>query len=241
MDQPINPIIMKTKSLLIALVISITVLNCSKNVKFTQEFKNQTSGKYLFNADDIIEVYYKDNDLFLKWRGGEMESVVTGENEFFIADMYKKLHFVEKPSTQERYLSILQESNIDSITYDYLKVADTYKAPSTYLEEKNYEKALEGFLKIKEQDSTSEFIQQYKFNRIGYKKMAEKEYEDAIAIFEMNTILHPTKHNVYDSLGQAYLVTGDSLRAYTNYKKTLELNSRNNRARDFIEAYEASN
>ncbi|MCC1484869.1 tetratricopeptide repeat protein [Winogradskyella immobilis] len=229
---------MKTQSFLTSFLLALIMLSCN-SVEFTEEFKAETSGKYLYNADDVIEVYYKGNDLYLKWREGEMKSVTTGDNEFFVADMYKKLHFVENSSSKEKYLSVIQEENTDSITYDYLKVADDYKTPSTYLKEANYEKALEGFLKIKEKDSTSEFIQQYKFNRIGYRFLRDKKHEDAVAIFKMNTILHPNSPNVYDSLGDGYLATGDSLNAYNNYLKSYDLNSRNKRAKEFIEIYEA--
>lgn len=230
---------MKTKSIFPLLLLTIFISACSSSVEYSEAFKNKTSGTYLYNEDDIIIVSYDANTLFLNWRGAKMKPVSTAENEFFVPDMYKKLHFVTHPKTNEKYLSVIQESNPDSLSFDYPKAPDGYKTPTTWLKEGNYEEALKGYLKIKAKDSTSEFIQQYKFNRMGYKKMAAKEYEDAIAIFKMNIILHPTKHNVYDSLGQAYLVTGDSLQAYENYKKTYELNNRNQRAKKFIDAYES--
>lgn len=229
--------IMKIQSIFILLLLTL-IFNCN-GVEFTEEFKTQTSGKYLYNADDIIEVYYKGDDLFLKWREGEMRSVITGENEFFVADMYKKLHFVEHPKSKERYLSIIQEENIDSITYDYLKVEDNYITPSTYFKDGNYEKALEGFLRIKAKDSTSEFISEWKFNSLGYRAIRDNDYEKAVKIFTMNSELHPTSDNVYDSLAESYLLSGDSLQAYNNYSKAYDLNSRNDRAKRYIDFYEA--
>ena len=53
----------------------------------------------------------------------------------------------------------------------------------------------------------------------------------------MNAQLHPNSPNVYDSLGEAYLKSGDSLEAYNNYKKALELNPNNMRAERYLNAY----
>ncbi len=231
---------MKTKFIQLLLVLAIIVSSCSKSIEYTQAFKDETSGKYLFNQDDVIEVFYENNNLFLKWRGAsKIEPVVLGENEFFMVDMYKKLHFVQQPETKARYLSIIQDGNENAITYDYLKVPNDYKTPSMYLKAKNYEKALEGFLVIKEKDSTSDFINERDFNNRGYSFIRDKQYEDAIEIFKINVALHPTSDNVYDSLGDGYVFVKDSLKAYTNYKKALDLNNRNKRAQDFIKSFEA--
>jgi len=206
---------------------------------YTQAFKDQTSGKYLYNQDDVIEVFYENNKLFLKWRGADkIEPVALDENEFFMVDMYKKLRFVQHPETKERYLSIINEDNKDLVTYDYLKVPNDYKTPSMYLKEKNYEKALAGFLLIKEKDSTSNFINERDFNSRGYGFIRDKEYKDAIEVFKINVALHPTSDNVYDSLADGYLLIKDSLNAYVNYSKALDLNNRNRSAQEFIDAYD---
>ena len=228
---------MKIKTFFSVLALLFIAFSCSKSIEYTEAFKKETAGSYLYNVDDVILISYEGNDMYMKWRGVKTKPVVTELNEFFVPDMYKKLRFLKHPDTNERYLSIISESNPDSLSYDYLKVPDGYKTPSQYITEKNFDKALEGLLKIKAEDSLSEFINQYKFNRIGYKYIREDNLEDAISIFEMNTKLHPNKDNVYDSLGQAYLVSGDSLQAYENYKKAYEINNGNRRAKKYMDAY----
>lgn len=231
---------MKTKFIQFLLVFAIVVTSCSKSIEYTQAFKDDTSGKYLFNQDDVIEVFYDNNNLFLKWRGAsKIEPVVLAENEFFMVDMYRKLRFVQHTETKERYLSIIQEDNEDVITYDYLKVPNDYKTPSMYLKAKNYEKALAGFLLIKEKDSTSDFINERDFNNRGYNFIRDKQFEAAIEIFKINVALHPTSDNVYDSLADGYVLINDSLQAYTNYKKALDLNNANRSAQDFVKGFEA--
>ncbi|MCA0153692.1 tetratricopeptide repeat protein [Winogradskyella vincentii] len=219
------------------LVVGLFVISCSGGVEFSETFKKETAGKYQYNEDELILVYYKDDKLILNWKEGVFKPVVTDTNEIFVADMYKKLRFVTKPGTNDRYLSIVSEENPDSISYDYLKVPDSYKTPSTHLREGNYEEALAGYMKIKEKDSTSSYIREWEFNSKGYAHIRKKEYDKAIAVFKINIALHPSSANVYDSLAEAYLRSGDSLNAYNNYKEAYNRNSDNKRALNYINTY----
>lgn len=232
---------MNIKSLLSAFVVMVCFYSCSNSIQYSEDFKTKTAGGYLYNADDVITISYVDNTLLFDWRGIKTKPVATDTNEFFVPDLYKKLHFVIHPQTGKRYLSMINENNPDSISYDYVKVPKGYKTPSQHLEDKNYEAALQGYLEIKAKDSVSEFIDQYKFNRMGYKYLRDENYKDAIGVFTMNTKLHPTSGNVYDSLADAYARKGDSALAYENYKKALDINNDNKGARKFITQYEKAN
>ena len=235
-------VVSKTKSLLFFLFLIVVVFSCSKNIDYSSEYIEQTSGRYLYSQDEVIDVYYVNKKLFLKWRGAEkIKPVIIDENIFFVVEMYKKLHFVQHPETKKRYLSIISEENKDQITYDYLKVEDSFKIPSMHLKNKNYDKALAGYLEIQKQDSTSILINEKEFNSLGYKLLREEEYENAIELFEMNVALYPESDNVYDSLADAYVRSGDSLQAFNNYKIALKFNSENRRAKQFTEAYNNKN
>ena len=166
--------------------------------------------------------------------------VIIDENTIFIVDMYKKLRFVQHPETKERYLSIISEDNNDLITYDYLKVEDAFKTPSMLFKDKEYDKALLGYLEIQNQDSTSVLINERDFNSHGYELLGKQEYENAIEVFKMNVALYPESSNVYDSLADAYLRNADSLQAFNNYKIALKFDSGNRRAKQYIEAYNKS-
>ncbi len=228
----------KTKSLLFFLFLIVVVYSCSKNIDYSSEYIEQTSGRYLYNQDDVLDIYYVNKKLFLKWRGAEkIEPVILDKNIFFVIEMYKKLHFVQHPETKKRYLSIISEDNKDQITYDYLKVEDSFKTPSMHLKNKNYDKSLVGFLEIQKQDSTSVLINEREINSLGYKLLRKKEYQNAIDLFKINVVLFPESDNVYDSLADAYLRHGDSLNAFSNYKKALEFNNGNKRAKQFVDAY----
>ncbi len=220
------------------LFIITVVYGCSKHIDYSQEYMDKTSGRYLYNDDVVIDVYYKNKKMYLKWKGvKQIEPVILDENTFFVADMFSKLRFVEHPETKQRYLSVVSDENENSISYDYLKVADSFKTPTMLLKNKEYDKALLGYLEIQKKDSTSVFINERDFNKKGYSLLREEKYNEAIQIFKINVALYPESDNVYDSLAEAYLKSGDSLKAFNNYKKALELNSGNKRAEDYVNSY----
>ncbi|WAC01975.1 tetratricopeptide repeat protein [Lacinutrix neustonica] len=207
-------------------------------MEYTPEFIKETTGRYLFTPDEVIEVYFKNETLFLIWRGNEkIEPILLGANVFFVKELNKKMHFVTHPETRSHYLSVISEDE-KTITYDYIKLADSVQVPSVYLKNKQYDEALKGYLNIQKEDSTSTFLNEHAFNRFGYQQLREAHYKDAIEIFKINVALHPTSDNVYDSLADAYARSGDSLQAYENYKKALDYNTGNTRAKRFVEAYD---
>lgn len=229
---------MKAKTLFYSLFFILAFLSCTKNVNYSQEYMDYTSGRYLYNQDDIIEVYYENNKMYFKWRGAEKISpVVLDDETFILTEMDQKFHFIQHPETKERYLAKIPKENEKLLSYDYLKVSDNYKSPSMHIKDKEYDEALLGYLEIQKQDSTSILIEERFFNRQGYQLIGEKKYDDAIGIFKINVALYPESSNVYDSMADAYARKGDSLEAYKNYKIALELNTGNRRAKQFTEAY----
>ena len=214
--------------------------SCSNSVTYSDEHIKQTAGRYLYGSDEVLEVYYENNDLFLSWRNvKKIKPVIIDENTFFVADMYKKLRFVRDNSNQ-LYLSVVDTEDESKLTYDYVKLSDTFYLPSEHLAKENFDKALEGYLSIKELDSTIYMIDEYDLNRLGYDYLRDENYKNAITVFKMNVELYPESGNVYDSLADAYLRSGDSAQAFTNYKKALEIEPRNPRALKYIETYKIS-
>jgi tetratricopeptide (TPR) repeat protein len=61
---------------------------------------------------------------------------------------------------------------------------------------------------------------------------------EAIEIFKFNVELFPESSNVYDSLGEAFMKSGDNKNAIKNYQKSLELNPDNNNAKEMLKNLE---
>jgi cytochrome c-type biogenesis protein CcmH/NrfG len=68
--------------------------------------------------------------------------------------------------------------------------------------------------------------------------MGKGKTEEAIEVFKLNVELHPDSFNVYDSLGEAYMNSGDIKNAVNNYKKSLELNPDNANAKEMLKKLE---
>jgi CubicO group peptidase (beta-lactamase class C family) len=67
-------------------------------------------------------------------------------------------------------------------------------------------------------------------NRLGYMLLEKSRNADAIAIFKLNVEEHPKSGNVYDSLAEAYAKDGQKQQAIANYRKSLELDPKNQNA-----------
>lgn len=68
----------------------------------------------------------------------------------------------------------------------------------------------------------------------GYKYLQADNAEFAAKIFKLSIEVFPDRDNPYDSYGEALLVLGDTIQAIKNYKKSLELNPKNNNAVEIL-------
>jgi CubicO group peptidase (beta-lactamase class C family) len=67
-------------------------------------------------------------------------------------------------------------------------------------------------------------------NRVGYRLLGLGQVTAAVAIFRKNVEAYPQSANVYDSLGEAYAVLGDTASAIANYRRSLTLDPHNSNA-----------
>ncbi|HET8965841.1 MAG TPA: tetratricopeptide repeat protein, partial [Candidatus Acidoferrum sp.] len=67
-------------------------------------------------------------------------------------------------------------------------------------------------------------------NSVAYHLLWQKQRVDAIQLFKLNSELHPQSANTFDSLGEAYMESGDKALAVQNYEKSLSLDPKNSNA-----------
>lgn len=72
-------------------------------------------------------------------------------------------------------------------------------------------------------------------NTLGYSLLRQGRTADAIEVFKLNVEMFPEASNPYDSLGEAYAAAGNKELALANYRKSLELDPKNENARKVIE------
>jgi tetratricopeptide (TPR) repeat protein len=217
---------------------SILLMDCAKT-KNDPEFIKMTTGRYLFNSDEVVTVYFKKNELYLQWRGAkDIKPLQTNENTFFVKEMNEKIQFLTNPADQQVYMVLIPKKEGDSVSYNFRKLGENERVPSEYLRDNEFEKALAKYVIIKKNDSLDPAISENNFNKSGYKELRNKNYEMAINYFKINAMLYPESSNVYDSLGEAYMKSGDTIQAISNYKKALELDSGNRRAKRYLKRLE---
>jgi tetratricopeptide (TPR) repeat protein len=89
--------------------------------------------------------------------------------------------------------------------------------------EKGVVAAIELYHELKENHPKSYDFGPGQLNRLGYQLIGLKRMDDAIKILALNIEVYPKYANGYDSLGEAYMTSGDKENAIKYYKKALEL------------------
>ena len=88
--------------------------------------------------------------------------------------------------------------------------------------------ALARFDELKKNDDHA--VDEFSLNAVGYHMLYGGMEADALKVFAKNAQEFPQSSNVYDSLGEAYMNTGQKDLAIQNYEKSLQLNPKNTNA-----------
>jgi CubicO group peptidase (beta-lactamase class C family) len=105
------------------------------------------------------------------------------------------------------------------------------------LPKKGFERALEVVNEAKKKDEKFQ-VAELDLNAWGYLLLQQKQTKQAIEIFKLAVSLYPKSANTYDSLAEAYEIEGDRALAIKNYRRSLELNPKNQNAVDHLKALE---
>ena len=71
------------------------------------------------------------------------------------------------------------------------------------------------------------FFSEAEINAYGYIFLQQEKVDNAIRLFKINVEIYPESWNVYDSLGEALLRTGNTEEAVAMYEKSIALNPEN--------------
>lgn len=104
---------------------------------------------------------------------------------------------------------------------------DQSLAYSTFaiINEMGIEEGVKHFELFKENDSF--YISEQEINIVSYKLLQSNRANVARTILELGIEEFPTAFNLYDSLGEVLMNLGDNKAAIKNYKKSIELNPKN--------------
>ena len=94
---------------------------------------------------------------------------------------------------------------------------------STTLKEKGVEAMSAEFRRLKSVADPELYTSESDTNAFGYRLIRRNQINEAIEIFKLNVEAYPQSANVYDSLGEAYLLRGDKEKAIESYQKALAI------------------
>ena len=104
-------------------------------------------------------------------------------------------------------------------------------APMTeVLMQDGIEAAVTRYRQLKKEDPEGWRFAENELNLFGYQLLARDRTDDAIVILELNVEAFPEAFNTYDSLAEAYMLSGRTEPAIANYQRSLELNPDNTNA-----------
>ena len=94
------------------------------------------------------------------------------------------------------------------------------------------------FRRLRKDPQNKLYFDEGEMNTLGYRLTGRGQVQEGIRVFQMNVEAFPASPNVYDSLAEAYMRSGDSKRAARNYRKSLELNPGNQNAKQMLQKLE---
>jgi Flp pilus assembly protein TadD len=120
------------------------------------------------------------------------------------------------------------------------RVSDDALVPYEMLLAGKAAEAVEGYRRIKREQPDNVAVGEGRLNSLGYTLMRQKKLAEAIVVLKLNAEFYPQSWNVYDSLAEAYMSNGEKELAIANYRKSLELNPKNNNGAQTLKKLEGT-
>lgn len=83
-------------------------------------------------------------------------------------------------------------------------------------------------------------LSETELNAWGYALLGNGAIGHAVELFRLTTQVYPNSANAFDSLAEAYTLSGDKNQAILNYRRSLNLDPKNDNARRQLQALEAA-
>lgn len=130
-----------------------------------------------------------------------------------------------------------KDYHVETLAEQLTKERNMNLTPVTdfYFKSNSIKKTIEFIKSEREKGLKSKYnISENELNSLGYELMKSKKENEALQIFILNTELYPQAFNTFDSLGECLLILGKRDEGIKAYKKSLELNPKNQNARKII-------
>lgn len=174
---------------------------------------------------------------------GRAESLGTVEKGKFADLVLLEANPLENISNTRRIAAVVfggelfERSRLDAMLAAAERVANLKSiadAVSRTIAKQDVRSAIRQYRDLKATQSDAYDFRESELAELGYRLLGEKKVKDAIEIFKLNVEVYPQSADACDSLAGAYMVNGDKELAIQNYRKSLELNSRNGNAIEML-------
>jgi len=187
--------------------------------------------------DGFVERYNYVDTLY----AGITDAVKNGKPlDDLLAEFDLQTRFPELNGTPGFTQSFVHYGSILALWSDMTGAESASNVLAAAIEAGGREAAVAKLTEARATGSDEYYFLEAEFNALGYRYLGEEEFDDAIAVFEMNAGMYPDSWNVYDSLGEALMRRGQHDLAIRNYNKSIELNPENENGKRMLEEIQAS-
>ena len=197
------------------------------------------AGKYAYSFDDNIMIYAEGEKVYLKYlSSAPQELIKISENKYVRRERTAVIQFLSNPFNSQPSLVFLPEKEGEELDYKNVKSDNSEKLGMEWLLEGDLEKAVAIYQNKKKEIPNFRPAHEDYINNTGYQQLGNNNIEAAIQIFKLNVALYPESFNTYDSLGEVYMEKGEKELAIKNYKKSMELNPKNDNGKAMLKKLE---
>lgn len=209
-----------------------------KKLKSDPSLLEHTAGRYRVNDNKLIEIYFDNEELKSKEIGKKVtELVKISDSTFVRRESERVIQFKENDETNE--INMITRSPDDGTVVSTIpKMNEDEKLPIEFLAEGSIQKGQAAYLALKNENPEKSSIQEATLNRVGYDFLSSDNSILAKRVFKVNILLYPESSNVYDSYAEACMKLGEFDLSIENYKKSVELDPKNNHAKEQIKKME---
>ena len=192
------------------------------------------TGRYVFSPNQVLTIERQEDRLAFSIDDFNVRSHTQVKSDLypisernFLTDIKDvTLQFPSDEQTPAKNL-ILKWGDSEMVLQ---RAQDGFLLPLKLISQGKIKEGMTAFLENKEEEIKNNPYLEANLNDLGYRYLRDKKYKKAIEIFKLNVELFPHSSNVYDSLGEAYMLNGDKELAIQNYQKSLELDPDNTNA-----------
>lgn len=181
-------------------------------------------GRFQVNPDRVLEVTQENGKLFAQPTEGLLfELIPLTDTSLVRRDSIIRYTYVSDSNGKTDSINI----SFPGGEATALRIPNNTLIPFELLTAGRIDEAIAAYRAIKTTTPANVAVSEGRLNSVGYGLMGQNKLVEAITIFKLNAEFYPDSWNVYDSLAEGYMKSGDDKLAIANYRRSLELNPKN--------------